>query len=157
MVGGTDTDARRAMSVLEACGRAHHLGPLGSGEVAKACNRLIVAAAVLALGEAAVLADRSGLEADDTLFELFAGGYADSSILRTRGERMVTDDFSPSGIARYILKDLEFATDVATATRTEAALLPAVRDAFADLVARGMGDSDMAVTKRYIEERSRRR
>jgi len=36
-------------------------------------------------------------------------------------------------------------------------LLPAVRAAFADLVARGMGDSDMAVTKRYTEERSRRR
>jgi 2-hydroxy-3-oxopropionate reductase len=156
MVGGADDDARRAMAVLEACGRAYHLGPLGSGEVAKACNQLIVAAAVLALGEAAVLADRSGLELD-TLFELFAGGYADSRILRTRGERMVTDDFSPSGIARYVLKDLDFATDVATATRTDAALLPAVREAFADLVARGMGDSDMAVTKRYVEERSRRR
>ena len=64
---------------------------------------------------------------------------------------------APRGIARYVLKDLDFATDVATATRTDAALLPAVRAAFADLVARGMGDSDMAVTKRYIEERSRRR
>jgi 2-hydroxy-3-oxopropionate reductase len=62
MVGGTDADARRAMAVLEACGRPYHLGPLGSGEVAKACNQLIVSAAVLALGEAAVLADRSGLE-----------------------------------------------------------------------------------------------
>ena len=70
---------------------------------------------------------------------------------------MVTDDFSPSAIARYVLKDLDFATDVATATRTDAVLLPAVRAAFADLVARGMGDSDMAVTKRYTEERSRRR
>ena len=156
MVGGTDADARRAMAVLEACGRPYHLGPLGSGEVAKACNQLIVSAAVLALGEAAVLADRSGLELE-TLFELFAGGYADSRILRTRGGRMTTDDFSPSGPARYLLKDLDFATDVATATRTDTALLPALRAAFADLVTRGMGDSDMAVTKRYTEERSRRR
>jgi 2-hydroxy-3-oxopropionate reductase len=156
MVGGPDADARRAMAVLEACGRPYHLGPLGSGEVAKACNQLVVSAAVLALGEAAVLADRSGLELD-TLFELFEGGYADSRILRTRGERMITDTFAASGPARYLLKDLEFATDVATATRTDAALLPAVRAAFADLVARGMGDFDMAVTKRYTEERSRRR
>ena len=156
MIGGADDDARRAMAVLEACGRPYHLGPLGSGEVAKACNQLIVSAAVLALGEAAVLADRSGLELD-TLFELFEGGYADSRILRTRAPRMVIDDFSPSGPARYLLKDLEFATDVATATRTDAALLPAVRNAFADLVSRGLGDHDMAVTKRYVEERSRRR
>jgi 2-hydroxy-3-oxopropionate reductase len=156
MVGGADADVRRAMTVLEACGRPYHLGPLGSGEVAKACNQLVVAAAVLALGEAAVLADRSGLELE-TLFELFAGGYADSRMLRTRGGRMTTDDFSPSGPARYLLKDLDFATDVATATRTDAALLPALRAAFADLVERGMGDSDMAVTKRYTQERSRRR
>jgi 2-hydroxy-3-oxopropionate reductase len=156
MVGGTDVDARRAMTVLEACGRPVHLGPLGSGEVAKACNQLIVAAAVLALGEAAVLADRSGLELD-TIVELFEGGYADSRILRTRGPRMVADDFRPSGLARYLLKDLDFATDVATATRTDTALLPALRAAFADLVARGLGDQDMAVTKRYVEERSRRR
>jgi 2-hydroxy-3-oxopropionate reductase len=144
------------MAVLEACGRPVHLGPLGSGQVAKACNQLIVSAAVLALGEAAVLADRSGLELG-TLVELFEGGYADSRILRTRGPRMVADDFRPSGMARYLLKDLEFATDVATATRTDTALLPALRAAFADLVARGLGDQDMAVTKRYVEERSRRR
>jgi 2-hydroxy-3-oxopropionate reductase len=156
MVGGTDADARRAMAVLEACGRPVHLGPLGSGEVAKACNQLIVCAAVLALGEAAVLADRSGLELA-TLVELFEGGYADSRILRTRGPRMVADDFGPSGPARYLLKDLDFATDVATSTRTDTALLPALRAAFADLVARGLGDQDMAVTKRYVEERSRRR
>jgi 2-hydroxy-3-oxopropionate reductase len=156
MVGGTDTDARRAIAVLEACGRPVHLGPLGSGEVAKACNQLIVSAAVLALGEAAVLADRSGLELA-TLVELFEGGYADSRILRTRGPRMIADDFRPSGPARYLLKDLDFATDVATATRTDTALLPALRAAFADLVARGLGDQDMAVTKRYVEERSRRR
>jgi 2-hydroxy-3-oxopropionate reductase len=156
MVGGAEGDVAQARPVLAACGNPVHLGPLGSGQVAKACNQLVVAAAVLALGEAAVLADRSGLELD-TLFELFAGGYADSRILRTRGQPMITDDFSASGIARYILKDLDFATDVATATRTDAVLLPAVRTAFADLVARGMGESDMAVTKRYTEERSRRR
>jgi 2-hydroxy-3-oxopropionate reductase len=99
-----------AIAVLEACGRPVHLGPLGSGEVAKACNQLIASAAVLALGEAAVLADRSGLELA-TLIELFEGGYADSRILRTRGPRMVADDFRPSGMARYLLKDLDFASD----------------------------------------------
>jgi hypothetical protein len=32
-----------------------------------------------------------------------------------------------------------------------------VHAAFADIVARGLGDHDMAVTKRYVEERRRRR
>ena len=58
---------------------------------------------------------------------------------------MVANDFRASGMARYLLKDLDFATDVATTTRTDTALLPALRAAFADLVARGFGDHDMAV------------
>jgi 2-hydroxy-3-oxopropionate reductase len=56
MVGGDKRDVNDAWPVLAACGNPVHLGPLGSGQVAKACNQMIVAATVLALGEAAVLA-----------------------------------------------------------------------------------------------------
>ncbi len=154
MVGGADADAATAASVLAPCGRAVHLGPLGAGEVAKACNQLIVASAVLALGEALVLAQRSGLNLE-LLVELLQGGYADSRILRTRGARMVGEDYAPTAAARYLLKDLEFATDIAAATGTHARLLPAVRAAFAELVADGLGDADMGVTRRFVEQRDR--
>ncbi len=152
MVGGADEDVARATPVLTSCGTPVHLGPLGSGEVAKACNQLIVAATVLALGEAAVLADRSGLDLR-ALFDLFAGGYADSRILRTRGPRIVGEDYSPSGVARYMVKDLDFATAVASDTQTHPILLPAVKAAFEDLTARGFGDSDISVTRAYIGQR----
>ena len=36
------------------------------------------------------------------------GWVADSHILRTRGPRMVANDFRASGMARYLLKDLDF-------------------------------------------------
>ena len=152
MVGGTDEDAAAAIRVLKACGRPVHLGPLGAGEVAKACNQLIVAAAALSLGEAMVLADRSGLDLE-LFVDLLGGGYADSRILRTRGGPMRREDYRPDAMARYLLKDLGFATDVAAQTGTDAVLLPAVRAAFAELVARGLGDADMAVTRRYVAER----
>lgn len=152
MVGGDDEDVARALSVLAACGSPVHLGPLGAGQVAKACNQMIVAATILALGEAAVLADRSGLDLA-TLFELLGGGYAGSRILDTRGERIVTQDYSPSGIARYMIKDLEFATTVATSTDTRPVLLPAVKAGFEELVERGFGDFDIAVTRRFVAER----
>ena len=152
MVGGADEDVVRALPVLAACGTPVHLGPLGAGEVAKACNQLIVTATVLALGEASVLANRSGLDLE-VLFDLLAGGYAGSRILSTRGERIVTEDYSPSGPARYLVKDLDFATAIATDTSTDLILLPAVRAAFVELVERGLGDFDMAVTRRFIEQR----
>jgi 2-hydroxy-3-oxopropionate reductase len=129
-----------------------HLGPLGAGQVAKACNQMIVASTILALGEAAVLADRSGLNLR-VLFDLLAGGYAGSRILSTRGERLVAEDYSPSGPAKYMVKDLDFATTIAAATDSHPVLLPAVKAAFDELVARGLGDFDIAVTRRFISQR----
>jgi 3-hydroxyisobutyrate dehydrogenase-like beta-hydroxyacid dehydrogenase len=154
MVGGDAGAVAAASTVLTACGRPVHLGPLGAGQVAKACNQMIVAATVLALGEAAVLADRSGIDVGE-LFDLLAGGYAASRILQTRGPRIVAEDYAPSGVAKYLLKDLRYAADVAEHTGTHTALLPALKSTFDDLVASGFGEDDMAVTRRYIEERSR--
>jgi len=72
MVGGQPEDLGWGLKVLEACTPVH-LRPLGAGQVAKACNQLIVASTILALGEAAVLADRSGLDLA-RLFDLLSGG-----------------------------------------------------------------------------------
>ena len=152
MVGGDEGDVDDAWPVLAACGDPVHLGPLGSGQVAKACNQMIVAATVLALGEAAVLADRSGLDLDE-LFRLLAGGYAGSRILETRGDRIVREDYSPSGAARYLVKDLRFAATVAEVTGTHPVLLPVLKAAFEELTASGYGDYDIAVTRRYVAQR----
>jgi 2-hydroxy-3-oxopropionate reductase len=152
MVGGGPDDVARVRPVLQACGTPVHLGPLGAGQVAKACNQLIVAATILALGEAAVLADRSGLDLP-VLFDLLSGGYAGSRILETRGQRLVTEDYSPSGVAKYMIKDLDFASAIAAATNTHPILLPAVRAGFQELVERGLGDLDIAVTRRFVAER----
>ena len=84
------------MAVLEACGRPVHLGPLESGEVAEACNQLIVSAAVLALGETAVLADRSGLELA-TLVEPFEGGLRTAASCQRADRGWSPTTFAPPG------------------------------------------------------------
>lgn len=152
MLGGDAADAARAAAMLAPCGRAVHLGPLGAGEVAKACNQLVVAATITALGEATVLAERSGLDLE-ALWGLLGGGYAGSNLLESRRDRLVRGDDSPSGIARYLVKDLGFAADVAEATGTNPALLPALRAFFDEIVERGHGERDMSVTRRVIAER----
>lgn len=134
------------------CGTPVLLGPLGAGEVAKACNQLVVSATIMALGEATVLADRSGLDLD-ALWSLLSGGYAGSRLLDSRREKLITGDDSPSGIARYMVKDLGFAADIADATGTSPVLLPALRAAFDELVAAGLGDRDIAVSRRFIASR----
>jgi len=152
MLGGSAEDAERAATLLAPCGRPVHLGPLGAGEVAKACNQLVVAATITALGEATVLADRSGLDLD-ALWTLLGGGYAGSNLLESRRDKLVRGDDSPSGIARYMIKDLGFAADIAAVTGTSPALLPALREFFDEIVARGYGDRDIAVSRRVVAER----
>jgi len=152
MVGGADADAARAARILARCGRPVHLGPLGAGQVAKACNQLVVSATILALGEASVLADRSGIDLD-AMWSLLGGGYAGGNLLASRREKLVTGDDSPSGVAKYMIKDLTFANDVAEATGTNAVLLPTLRAAFDEIVDAGLGDRDISVSRRFVAER----
>ncbi|MFT4259934.1 NAD(P)-dependent oxidoreductase [Microbacterium sp.] len=152
MLGGAAEDAAVAASVLSPCGTPVHLGPLGAGEVAKACNQLVVSATILALGEATVLAERSGLDLD-ALWTLLGGGYAGSNLLDSRKHKLVSGDDSPSGMAQYMVKDLRFAADIAEATGTAAVLLPTLRAAFDEIVATGLGDRDIAVSRRFVASR----
>ena len=66
---------------------------------------MIVAATILALGEAAVLAERSGIDVAQ-LFDLLSGGYAASRILETRAPRIVEQNYAPSGPAKYMVKKI---------------------------------------------------
>jgi 2-hydroxy-3-oxopropionate reductase len=155
MVGGDPAAVSLAMPVLERLGTPVHLGPLGSGQVAKACNQAIVAATVFALGEAAVLADRSGLDVG-ALFALLGRGYASSRILETRGDRIVERDYRVAGPARYMVKDLGFALDEARRTGTALPQTETLLTAFSALVERGYGDDDIAVTRAFIESLTER-
>lgn len=64
MVGGNATDLAEARPVLSALGSTIiHVGPVGSGEVAKLCNNLIAGVAMVAVSEAFRLAERFGVDA----------------------------------------------------------------------------------------------
>jgi 2-hydroxy-3-oxopropionate reductase len=150
MVGGDPEIVAMVHPVLATFGTPVHLGPLGSGDVAKACNQLIVAATISAISEASVIAERSGLDLD-ALLSLLQGGYAGSRVLETKKQRIIDADYSPTGVARYMVKDLGFAAAAASATDTATPLLDVLRGSFDGLVADGLGDLDLAVVHRYIQ------
>lgn len=113
MVGGTDEDVHRGWPILEAVGRnINHLGPVGSGQVAKLANQLIVAQTIDAIAQALRLAELSGLDSDKVRQALL-GGFAESRILDVHGSRMVRRDFEPGGRAALQLKDIRLICDLA--------------------------------------------
>ncbi len=153
LVGGADEDVRSAWPVLQTMGRPFHLGALGSGAVAKFCNQLIVAATIVALGEAATIGERSGLDLT-TLFDALGGGYAGSRILETRKLRFIEGNYHPSGPAKYMVKDLGFALDEAERVGVDAQQLSLLSALFRDLTESGFGEQDISVTRAYVESRS---
>ncbi|GAA2729276.1 2-hydroxy-3-oxopropionate reductase [Cellulomonas aerilata] len=154
MVGGAPDDVARVLDVYRAVGTPAHLGPLGAGQVAKACNQIIVAAQVLALGEAAVIAERAGLDVL-AMFDLLGGGYAGSRVLEVKKRRFAEHDHSPSGPARFMVKDLSAATEEARRTATPTPQTDLLLRVFTDLTRRGYGDQDTAVVQAYLESLDR--
>ncbi|SDE56765.1 NAD(P)-dependent oxidoreductase [Auraticoccus monumenti] len=152
-VGGAPEDVEVVLPVLRATGAPVHLGPLGAGQVAKACNQVVVAATVTALGEAAVLAERSGLDVA-ALFDVLGGGYAGSRLLEVKKERFAAHDHSPSGAARYMIKDLRAALDQAGRSGTTLPLTAGLLSTFTALTDAGLGDLDTAVVQAWIERGS---
>lgn len=150
MVGGSDADVARALPVLAACGTPTHLGPLGAGEVAKACNQLIVGAEMAALAEASLLARDAGIDLS-TLFDVLGRGLAASAVLDQKRDKLTTGDYTVSGPAKFMAKDLRFALEAAGDV-TPMPLATWLRGQYEGLNAAGLGDLDLAVIQRYIDE-----
>ncbi|WP_127125168.1 NAD(P)-dependent oxidoreductase [Georgenia sp. SYP-B2076] len=153
MVGGGRADVDRVMPWLGAMGTAVHLGPVGAGEVAKACNQLIVAATTVALGEASVIAERAGLDLAK-LLDLLGGGYAGSRILEVKKAKLIAHEYPPAGRARFLRKDLGFAAAEAERSGVAAQVLPVLHEVFDAMVEGGLGDHDSISVQKYILDRS---
>jgi 2-hydroxy-3-oxopropionate reductase len=151
MVGGRPEDVARVRPFLEAMGTTvEQLGPLGAGQLAKACNQIVVAATITALSEALVLARRGGLD-PQRVFAVLGGGLAGSRVLEVKGPKLLGGDFRPGGAAAFQHKDLGFAL---AAARDEGVALPLtalVDQLFGAARWNGFGDDDHSVVVRVIE------
>jgi len=131
------------------------LGPLGAGSLAKACNQLIVGTTTAALAEAAELAERSGLDVT-ALYEVLSGGLAGSRVLDIVGPRLAQKDYTPTGPAKFMHKDLSFVVESAAAAGAAVPMAAAGVELYAELKRQGLGDQDLAVVRQTISNLSNR-
>jgi len=106
MVGGDQTEYVRAEPVLNAMGRATHVGPVGCGQLAKLCNQLIVGGTLNIVAEALLLAQAGGAN-PSAVRDALRGGFAESRILEVHGKRMLDRNFMPGGQVKSQYKDME--------------------------------------------------
>jgi 2-hydroxy-3-oxopropionate reductase len=130
MVGGDATAFEASADVFAPLGRAVHVGPSGSGQLAKLANQAIVAVTIGAVAEAMLLLERGGAD-PAAVRDALKGGFADSTILQQHGRRMTERDFVPGGLSKFQLKDLENVLAEATAYDLNLPMTRDVRDRFA--------------------------
>ena len=143
MAGATEAAFSRAGPLLSVLGRATHVGPPGSGQVAKLCNQLITATALGAISDMMLLAVAGGAD-PSKVREALMGGFADSKVLQIHGRRMIDRQFEPGGHVRTFLKDLDAAAHVAAEARLQLPALTFARNLMKEHAADGFAEADIS-------------
>ncbi len=139
MVGGDSQALERVRPVLEVMGQSiTYCGPIGSGQLAKLCNQILVSVSLLGVCEAITFARKNSLD-PQVMIEAVKGGAAGSWQLANLGPRIVARDFAPGFMVDLIQKDLRLVLETATSGN---ACLPAtalVQQLFGSAQAHGSG------------------
>ena len=112
MVGASDPIFQRIQPLLNAMGTATLVGDVGSGQLAKLCNQLIVGGTLNLVAEALLLAQAGGAN-PAAVRQALRGGFAESRILEVHGQRMLERNFLPGGQVKSQAKDMENILDAA--------------------------------------------
>lgn len=153
MAGGEAAVLERVRPLLEKLGQCIvHVGPNGAGQVVKACNQMIMVAAIEAVAEALRLASAAGVDTGK-VWQALAGGSAASRVLEVMGRRMVERDFAAGVEARLHHKDFGLALAAARQSGVPVPLTACVAQQLNALMAMGLGKNDSAALLRVLETR----
>ncbi|HRA81113.1 MAG TPA: NAD(P)-dependent oxidoreductase [Thauera sp.] len=152
IMAGAEADILASVRpLLEAMGkRIVHVGPPGAGQVAKACNQMIMVAAVQACAEAVRLANAHGVDVAAVRSALM-GGSAASRVLEVMGAKMVERDFAAGIEARLHHKDFAILLDEASRLGTPLPIAAQVGQQLNALMGAGWGRDDTSSLLRVLE------
>jgi 2-hydroxy-3-oxopropionate reductase len=154
MVGGNEEDFERVLPLFEVMGKTvTHVGPVGTGQVVKAANQIVVALTIEAVSEALVLGSKAGVSPEKIL-DVLGGGLAGNKVMEVKREKMLDHSFDPGFRVELHHKDLGIAL---AAGREYGVTLPvtAIVDQMLEtLKMLGRGDQDHSALLTLIEEAS---
>lgn len=142
MVGGDKKVFQQAQPLWDSlASRATLMGPNGAGQATKMINQVLVSTGLAVLAEACGLAERAGIDAAKIPAAL-AGGRADSRQLQEMFPKMVASEFSITGRAALMVKDLELIHDLSRDLGAPLPVTAGVTELFRKMVADGLGERD---------------
>ncbi len=150
MVGGEQKTFDYAFDILKIMGNPTLVGPIGSGQISKLANQIIVGVTIGAVAEAIMLCEKAGVDANKFIKAL-SGGFADGKILQNHGKRMIDKDFSPKGKVSTHLKDMNNILECAGDFHTKLPISSLIKEMFNSLVERGNDNDDHSALYKEIE------
>jgi 3-hydroxyisobutyrate dehydrogenase len=147
---GPDDARPRVAPLFDALGqRTIWVGPLGAGSRLKLVNNTMLAFTAEALANSIALAHRLGLDTE-AVIDALDGGPLVSPWESAKLQRIANDEYSPQFALVLALKDVHLALDAVDPQRFEA--FASLAHEWERAVERGLGDRDITVVTRALEE-----
>ncbi len=155
MVGGPQATFDEVRPILAAMGSSVTLvGEIGSGNITKLANQMIVALNIAAMGEALVLAKKAGTD-PARVFEAIRGGLAGSTVLEAKVPKVLAGNFKPGFRVALHIKDLANALDTAHEIGVPVPLTSQVMEILQALKVDGRAQEDHCSIVRFYEDMAR--
>jgi 3-hydroxyisobutyrate dehydrogenase-like beta-hydroxyacid dehydrogenase len=151
LAGGTAEDVADARDILDACAcRVFHVGPCGSGARMKLVLNLVLGLNRVVLAEGLAFARACGVDPAQAL-EVLRDGPAYSRVMDTKGEKMLSGDFTPQARLAQHLKDVRLIVEAAAQRGAKTPFSELHRDVLQALVEAGCGELDNSAVIRWFE------
>jgi 2-hydroxy-3-oxopropionate reductase len=151
MVGGDAADLERARPALEVLGGSIvHCGPVGAGQVVKACNQMVVAITIGGISEALVLGTRLGVD-PRTILDVLSSGLAANRVMEVRRANFLGHAFTPGFRVDLHHKDLDIALASGGQANVPLPLTAGLQQLFRQLRAAGRGGEDHTAVLAAVE------
>jgi 3-hydroxyisobutyrate dehydrogenase-like beta-hydroxyacid dehydrogenase len=152
MVGGEQSVVDEHRELLLAMGKEIiHLGPNGTGSIAKLAHNTIVGINAAALIEGMAIAAKGGLDASSFLRIVQSGGAA-SKQADLKGRKIIDHDFSVQFSLALMLKDLRLSSELTDRLGVSSPMLGAAKSLFQVGLSAGYGDEDLSALARIYED-----
>jgi 2-hydroxy-3-oxopropionate reductase len=152
MVGGPGAVFEEWKDLLLAMGKsAVRVGEVGSGNVTKLANQIMVALHLAAMSEAFVLGAKAGVD-PAAIFQAIRGGLAGSNVLEAKALRVLEGNFEPGFKIDLHLKDLGNALDAGRQMGVPLPLTAQVMEILKSLKVYGLGQKDHSAILRFYEK-----
>jgi len=152
MAGGDPQDFARARPLLEIMGElVVHVGELGQGEMLKVINNAVAAANATTVGEALLVAQRTGVDLD-ALVRVMGKGSGGSAMLDLKSAAMRAHDYTTLFKLEHMLKDVGLCLEAGRAASAPFPAASRARDVLVAAMARGHAADDFAALIEALEE-----